>query len=462
MFLLLALIVLVCAIIATGRRYDVRLVLTLAALVLGILAGFQAVLTTGDEQSRVEAFIAGPMAIVRTFLATLVAEKFVVPICSAMGFAHILRLTQCDRHLIHLLTRPLERVRFLLIPGAVVVGYLVNIPVVSQTSTAVCLGAVLIPLLQAGGVSPITAGAALLLGSSIGGELLNPGAPEINTISTYAFQSETEIVARMAPLNLLHLALTTTFFWIGSVRFETRYHAEHKDEPITIEGPSDFRINYVKALIPVVPVIILFLAGPPLELLKIPREWLVNPNTGDAAFFSSRLVGAAMLAGTALAVLSTPSAAREAARTFFEGAGYAFTNIIAVIVAATCFGEGIRQIGLAVVVAHGISEVRSLFLPGTGALALGFAFLCGSGMASTQSLFRFFVEPAGELGIGLADVGAMVSLGAAAGRTMSPVSTVGLMCASMTGTDILALVRRVVVPLLVSMAIVMTVAALTQ
>ena len=41
------------------------------------------------------------------------------------------------------------------------------------------LGPVLIPLLAGGGLSAAAAGAVLLLGSSMGGELFNPGAVEI-------------------------------------------------------------------------------------------------------------------------------------------------------------------------------------------------------------------------------------------------------------------------------------------
>src|SRR5207248_686812 len=119
----------------------------------------------------------GPMGILRIFLITLTSERFVVPICSALGFAYVLRHTECDQHLVHLLVRPLRRFRLFLIPGAILVGVIVNIPVVSQTSTAVCIGAVLVPLLRAARISPATVGAALLLGSSLGGELLNPGAP---------------------------------------------------------------------------------------------------------------------------------------------------------------------------------------------------------------------------------------------------------------------------------------------
>src|SRR5205085_1080487 len=128
--LLLGLGVIAAAVYAIVRRVDVRLVLAVAGLALGTLGG-------------------DPVAIVRRFLVTFADEKFVVPICTAMGFAHVLRLTQCDRHLVQLLTGPLRRVRALLIPGTVAVGFLVNIPIISQTSTAVTLGPVLIPLLLA-------------------------------------------------------------------------------------------------------------------------------------------------------------------------------------------------------------------------------------------------------------------------------------------------------------------------
>ncbi len=154
------------------RKVDVRLVLLPAALLLGILGG-------------------KPREIARTFFATFADAKFIVPICCSMGFAYVLKLFECDRHLVLLLTRPLRRVRALLIPGAVLAGFLVNVPIISQASTAAAIGPVLIPLLLATGLSRATAGAALLLGASVGGELLNPGAPEYATV--------TEVVNDLVP-----------------------------------------------------------------------------------------------------------------------------------------------------------------------------------------------------------------------------------------------------------------------
>src|SRR5262249_23624292 len=83
-----------------------------------------------------------------------------------------------------------------------------------------------------------------------------------------------------------------------------------------------------------------------------------------------------------------------------------------------------------------------------GVLPLAFAWLSGSGMAATQSLFRFFTAPSTVLGIDAIRVGAVVSIAAAAGRTMSPVSAVALMSGSLTASNPLQLCKRVALPLL--------------
>lgn len=420
---------------------DVRLCLIVAGFVLAGLGGdFSAVL--------------------RTFLTTFADEKFVVPICSAMGFAYVLRFTGCDQHLVHLLVKPLRRFRGLLIPGTVLVGFLVNMPVVSQTSTAVTIGSVLIPILQAARVPAVTIGSALLLGSSIGGELLNQGAPELRTTVTESQKAAksanidaseftgARCVQRILPLNLLGLGVATAVFWWLSRRDEAPSELETKDDVPLVEA-APFRVNYLRAFVPLVPLILLYTAAPPLELIPVERDWLVDPRRDDAAgLFGSRLVGTAMLIGVLAAALATPSCAPGTARAFFEGAGYGFTHIISLIVAASCFGEGIKVIGLAGLLGELLRVAPGLLLPLAGLLPLAFAVLCGSGMAATQSLFGFFAGPALAAGADPLRVGAVVSLAAAAGRTMSPVSAVSLMCAELTRTQPLQLAKRVALPLL--------------
>src|SRR5579884_2335949 len=234
--------VIVLAIVVIVRGVDVRLVLLLTALALGCLAGH-------------------PEVIVQKILTTMVNEQFVIPIGCCLGFVYVLRQTGCDEHLVRLLVRPIQRIRPLLIPGTVLIGALVNVPVISQTSTAALVGTVLVPLLRAAQISPVTLGSALLLGTSIGGEILNPGAPEVRTVSQASGVALTpqSWVARVLPLLLLELAVATTVFWLLS-----RDHKGAVLHPLSYGRGSEkdtFRINLLKAAMPFVPITLLFLTA---------------------------------------------------------------------------------------------------------------------------------------------------------------------------------------------------------
>jgi DcuC family C4-dicarboxylate transporter len=161
-----------------------------------------------------------------------------------------------------------------------------------------------------------------------------------------------------------------------------------------------------------------------------------------------------MLVGVAVAMAVTPSRARDCAKEFFQGAGYGFTHIVSLIVTANCFGKAIEAAGLAEALRGLITNAPDLMQPLAAFVPLSFAAISGSGMASTQSLYGFFHGPALALGIDPVSVGALVSLGAAAGRTMSPVAAVVLMCATVTKTNPFTLAKRVAAPLLVGITVV--------
>ncbi len=434
--LLLGLLVIAAAVVAVARGVDVRLALTLAALALGAVAG-------------------DITPVIRTFLATLASEQFVVPLCTAMGFAQVMRHSECDRHLVHLLIAPLRSVRPLLIPGAVLVSWAINITIISQASTAVAVGTVLVPLLRAARLTPTTVAAALSLGTSIGGELLNPGAPELNTVAGRVGVPATECVPRVFPLLLVQLAVALALFWPLCLRAEARA-ADEAEEPPPAEP---FRIDPYKALVPLIPLTLLMLVGPPFSVFHVPESWLLGatPPSASRTTYGVRLVGASMLVGTALAALAAPRKVGATARVFFEGAGFAFAQIISVIVAATCFAEGIKQLRLDEPIRQVIEAHPELVWPLAAGLTLAFAALCGSGMAATQGLYAFYVHDAmgPEL---MLRVGAVVSIAAAAGRTMSPVAAVTLICAGMTDTRPLAVARRVAVPLLAASCVTTAVA----
>jgi DcuC family C4-dicarboxylate transporter len=436
---LAGLVVIALAVLAILRRAEVRLTLLLAALALGLLVG-------------------DPMHIVTTFLAAFTDEKFLLPVGSCMGFAYVLRHTGCDRHLVLLLLVPVQRVRFLLVPGVVLVGVLVNVPIISQAGTAIAVGTVLVPLLMAARLSPTTISAALALGASIGGELLNPGAPELRTITAATHQSTAACVAHVWPLLLIHLAVTVSLFWAFSAHAERRSNPGDGKlpPPEPAPGPGDEplpeKVNPLKAVVPLVPLVLLFFTAlpGPLRLFTVRSEWLGKDLSPEV--YDGRLVGLAMLVGVVVAALSSPSRSTATVTTFFEGAGYALAHVTSLVVAANSFGEGVRGVGLADHLGRLIEAYPGLLFPLASLLPLAFAWVSGSGFASTQSVYGFFVEPAQAVSANPLRVGAVVSLSAAAGRTLSPVAAVMLVAASLTGADPLAMMRRLALPLLTGLA----------
>jgi DcuC family C4-dicarboxylate transporter len=267
-------------------------------------------------------------------------------------------------------------------------------------------------------------------------------------------------VARILPLDLLGLTAATLTFWLLTLRAERG--ASTAALPV-VEPPADaFRINLLCAAVPLLPLVLLFLTGPPLNVVEVPSHWLVQAakpgqlTSTERGLFDSRLIGAAMLIGVVAASLVVWRKGLAVTGAFFEGAGYGFTNIISLIVTANCFGEGVKLIELNRVLAGVVGDSTALLLGAAGVLSLGFAFVSGSGMATTTSLFGFFADPALRLGLDPALAGAVVALGSAAGRTMSPVSAVTLMSASLTRTEPMQLVKRVALPLLAAVAAVVT------
>ena len=188
-------------------------------------------------------------------------------------------------------------------------------------------------------------------------QVLNPGAPELNTVAKQLSISPTEVVPAVIPLVLPHLALATAIFWVMRLR------AKRKAGPAATATEMTgqvFRVNYLRALVPLLPLVLLFLAGPPLNVVKVPERWVVTKPlealaqvAGGSAMlfdrkdphFDTRLIGLAMLIGVLAAATTNPRAVRGVPKAFFEGAGYAFAEVISLIVIASCFGKAIEIVG---------------------------------------------------------------------------------------------------------------------
>lgn len=394
------------------RRFEVRLVLLGAGLVLGVLAG-------------------RPLLLFDTFGRAMVAGM-VGPICAAMGFAAVVSATGCDKHLVHLLLLPIRKVRPLMLPGGILVAYLVNMAVSSQTSTAAAIGPILFPLLLAAGFSREVSGAALLLGASFGGDLLNPGAQDVVAIASVANIVPAQLSARVIPASLGGAVTAALVFALLHRRREGAAEAE------TVAEAGDFKVSLLHALVPVVPIALLLLAyggvAPLAFLLTLP------PGDDWKPFAGSLPIVRAMLIGVVLALVVARSEIQKLTRAMFTGIGEAYGTIISLTITAQCFGAGVAAVGLSAQLLEAARALGFLAL-----LAAGFpwalSLLSGSGSGPILTFAQTFLPGlgAGEDPVRLA---ALACFGGAFGRTMSPVAAVVVYCSGLASVSPIELIRR--------------------
>ncbi len=139
----MALIVVCATVWALIKRYETRLVLLTAGLVMALLS-------------------MKPMMAFQQFDKSMTNGALIIAICSAMGFAAVISLTKCDLHLVALLTKPLRRMGILLLPACSIVTGIVAIAIPSTAGCCAAIAPTLIPLLVRAGFRPAAAAACIV------------------------------------------------------------------------------------------------------------------------------------------------------------------------------------------------------------------------------------------------------------------------------------------------------------
>ena len=208
------------------------------------------------------------------------------------------------------------------------------------------------------------------------------------------------MVARSARLNLLACATALVTFWILNTRREENRagDAGHPVAVVETEPDERYRINLRKAMVPLLPILLLT-----LDAVFGPYVF-THQNEGPAKIL------AVMLIGIVAAGLTSLPLAGKIATVFFEGAGFAYTHVISLIVVASTFAEGVRLSGL-------ISVATKVLVAWPGAAMIvatvapwSLAIVAGTGIAPAIAIMEFFVPVAGTLGIDPVQLGTLSAM----------------------------------------------------
>ena len=384
------------------KNYEARLVLVIAGVVMTILGQCAGSTTTLEVAAN-------------AFIKQLVGGTLVTTIVTVMGFGYVMTYTKCSDHLVHALVRPLTKVPAVVIPGAVLITWVLNIILPSAAGIAASVGVLLIPALIALKVRPVMAAAAVFLGTW--GSVISPGLmfnPQVAQIAHKAGEISSPdamivIMAEAVPAaaGAVVAALVLAFLCmtlkegVGSTVTE---NAGGEDEM------KNFKVNPIMALIPVVPLFLLVAASKQVG-------WLPTKT------FS---VAVCMLIGTAL--------------------GLVVALVRKQSVGEALFAAGMKSIGLtgAIVDAMKGSQEMAMFSAVLGPFIM--ATVCGSGNAAALAFNEAITPYAADFGLTVVQLGAVAQMAAGIGRTMSPIAGGVIILAGIAGVNPLEVAKRTALP----------------
>jgi DcuC family C4-dicarboxylate transporter len=428
MFLnIIALVVTVLTFAAIIRKAEVRLALLTGGLVMAVLSW------------KLQAFS-------DAFTSSMTVAGLISVILPVMGFAAIMELVGCNAHLVKMLTDPLLKVRVILVPGAMLVTYLINTAIPSAAGCTAAVGVILIPAMMAAGIHPAMAGAAVFAGTW--GSVFSPGSPHPAMIAKIANVSVIDVI-------LAHKTASITGALVVAVLLfaETKLFKQDRDwtpekagadlgKLATAKRPTLEKVNFLMALIPMVPLALLLITVPEFGITTkiLPKGLTVLES---------------MLIGSVLGMLATWTGPTRVVTEFFDGMGRAYSFVIGIIIAAGVFIGGLEAAGLVKFFIEMLKDAKSAVpLLGTfGPFVV--AVLSGSGDAAAIAFNTAVTPHAAQFGVTSVHLGNMAWVGGALGRSMSPVAASCIIGAGFAGVSPLELAKRNAIPMLVAAVVFM-------
>ena len=233
--LILGCLIVLAALFLLVKRYEARMVLVCAGIVM--------CLASGAPMKALDAFAKG------------MGSGMISSACSSMGFALAMRFTGCDKHLINALAKLLLKVNWLLIPGVIFGTYAVNVALPSAAGTAAAAGAIFIPILMGAGVHPAMAAAAVKCGTY--GSMLNPGLAHNPFVAKIAGVNVMDVIAFHYKANIASLLVGAVV--LTAIAYFLKENKGHVVEGLELD--TEFKVNPLYALMPVVPIAILILGA---------------------------------------------------------------------------------------------------------------------------------------------------------------------------------------------------------
>lgn len=404
----IALAVVAVTVWALIKRYETRLILITAGLFLACISFT-------------------PMQALNAFAKSMTNSGLIMAICSAMGFALVIQMTKCDVHLVKLLSAPLSKLGFVLIPAATAITYFICVAIPSAAGCAAAVGPTLIPIMLRAGISKEGTAAAILAGTF--GSMLSPGLSHNPFVAKMAGIGVMDVIGLHMPYTLVCGAISLV--GVSIVCFALGDYKKGRTEEAQTAVSDDIgRCNILKAIAPLIPV----------ALLVTGNLWLPAIKMG---------VAQAMLIGAIYTLAVTLANPQEFSKKFFVGMGKGYGDVLGIIIAAGVFAAGLTASGLVAVFIDLLKHSNEIARWGGSIGPFVMGVITGSGDAAAFAFNEAVTPHAESFGMQVPTLGAMAALSGALGRTMSPISGVAIVICGLTMVNPIELTKRLALPMCV-------------
>lgn len=407
----IALAVIIVTVWALIKRYETRLVLLGAGLLLCCIS-------------------LDPMAALNQFAKSMTNNSLVMAICSSMGFAFAASYTKCDRSLVHYLAAPVRGLGIFLIPVCTVITFFVNIAIPSAAGCAAAVGSTLIPVMLRAGIKPAAAAAAVLAGTI--GSYLSPGTSHNPYVAKMANMEVMDFIGFHSTYSLMCGAiLVVGVLLVCLVLRDNKGDANAQVDESKLQKQDDFSPSVLKALVMLVPIAILVCGN----------LWVPAIKMG---------VAQAMVIGAICALAVGRCNPQEFSKQFFNGMGKGYADVMGIIIAAGVFAAGLRAAGLIDVCVDALKNANEYARWGGALGPWIMGVITGSGDAATLAFNEAVTPHAEAFGMSIPGLGALAFLTGALGRTMSPLAGVTILVSGIAMVSPIEVIKRTALPCFVA------------
>lgn len=394
------------------KKYESRMVLFVAGVAMCLIGGL-------------------PNDIMKAFTKAMTHNSLVPAICTVMGFSYVMKLTGCDQHLVHSISGLLKKGKVILVPLSFLLTWWIGLALPSASGLSAAVGAILIPTLIAAGVHPAMAAATVLAGTW--GTAISPGNAHNPFVADLAGTDMMTVIIYETPASIIASLVCAAVLTAYAVVFkeganEERRIAYEKEMADKMSAGENFNVNYLKALVPVIPLVLLILSSKQVGILP------------------EMSVALSMVLGVVIALVITWSNAQKVCVQFFDGMGSAYGNVIGLIICATVFTSGLAAMGLISTLIELMDGSQSLAaLSGTfGPFII--ALISGSGDAASFAFNGAVTPYAEQFGMTIMGLGSLAQIAGAIGRAVSPVAGAAIICAGLAKVSPMEVSKRNFLP----------------